>query len=717
MYELVPVAICMALASSPVVAQSSTETADEAIQLQDVVVTAERVESVVRKTPVSIGVLQSREIEAKAITQLSDLVGQIAGVTVPNGFSNMPQAVGIRGVGVSQPASSQAVGIYIDDVPLVRGYATALWDLPDILRIEVLRGPQGTLYGQNSSAGAVKVISAPPSRAGAAWISAGIGTFGAREARGYVSTGLGDGPLSGSFAFSRRENDGFGYNATRNERVNKLDATQFRGKLRLALPPAWDAVLAIDGLIDRSDTNTVNYPLNAPNPRPRVTYTSGPDGAFRRNAGGASLHLTHRRSDTLTLRSITAHRAYRDDPTVADFGGLPVQRFGIDQTVEQQTFSQEFQAQGTSGGAKWTAGAMLVADRFDFDRFSVAFPLSASAPSYSEALTHLSTVDVGLYGQGRLALSEATGVTAGLRVYRTRQQGENSNWLSNAAQQRLGNIYSAPDLQTQSTGWLPRLGVDHELNPDVFLYASVGKGEKFGGFNRAATSPISASFAARPEKVTAYEMGSKGRFASGRLTANLAVFYNDYRDYLAALSNLTIGGVLVPDAVFANAGKAKTYGIDVDLAARLSPGTEWNLSLEWLRSRFVTFANPTGAPARNYVGNELPYAPRLSLGLGVRQQWLLAGGQSLLLDAALRYSRQRYTDPANTKALQTPSEIYVDAGASYSPSDAQWTFSLRVRNVLNKAYVLIPNVIAPLGVDAAYYNPPRTVLFTARHDF
>jgi iron complex outermembrane recepter protein len=101
----------------------------------------------------------------------------------------------------------------------------------------------------------------------------------------------------------------------------------------------------------------------------------------------------------------------------------------------------------------------------------------------------------------------------------------------------------------------------------------------------------------------------------------------------------------------------------------------------------------------------------------VRQQWVLAEGHSLLLDGALRYSRTRYTDPANTKALQTPSEIYVDAGASYSPPDTQWTFSLRVRNLLDKTYVLIPNVIAPLGVDAAYYNPPRTVLFTARYDF
>jgi iron complex outermembrane receptor protein len=122
--------------------------------------------------------------------------------------------------------------IYVDDVPLIRGYATALWDLPDIQRIEVLRGPQGTLYGQNSTAGAVKIVSIEPGSDREAWVSAGIGNYDALEFRGYVNEPIGTEGTAASFAFSRRTNDGFAYNASLNEGANKLDATQFRAKLK-----------------------------------------------------------------------------------------------------------------------------------------------------------------------------------------------------------------------------------------------------------------------------------------------------------------------------------------------------------------------------------------------------------------------------------------------------------------------------------------------------
>lgn len=707
------------LSSAQAQTSSDTTTASEktVATLPEVVVTAERTESLGRRTPVSMGVLQAQDIEIKGITQLSDLAGLIAGVTVPSGFSNTPQAVGIRGVGVSQPASSQAVGLYVDDVPLVRGYATALWDLPDIVRIEVLRGPQGTLYGQNSSAGAVKIISAPPSGDATAWLSAGVGNRGAREMRGLVNGRLGDSPLTASLVFSHRENDGFGYNATRRERINQLDVTQFRAKLRWEVSPATEAVLALDGLLDRSDTNTVNYPRNVPGAAPRVSFTSGPDGDFKRQAGGLSLHLAHRVSDALTLRSISAWRAYDDDPAVADFGGLPVQRFGVRQTDGQKAFSQELQAQGRNGDVTWTAGALLVSDLFDFDRVTLTFPLAAAAPLYGRALTKLRTVDFGVYGQGRWVLSESTGVTAGLRAYRTRQTGTNSNWATDAAGQRRREVYAAGDLETSSSGWLPRLGVDHQLSRDQFLYASVAKGEKFGGFNRAASSEISARFAAKPERVTAYEVGAKGRYLDGRLSADAALFYNDYRDYLAALSNLVVGGVLVPDAVFANAGRARTCGVDLELAARLTRDLDATMAVEWLRSRFDRFANPTGTAANDYVGNELPNAPRWSLSTGLRYRWSGSAGGAWLIDAALRYTSGRFTDPANARALAIPAETYVDAGAAYEAPGGGWRFSLQVRNLFNRTIAVLPYVIPPLGVDTAYYNPPRTWVLNARHQF
>jgi len=682
---------------------------------QEVIVSAERVDAPLATTPVSAGVIDSAEIQRKGIRQLNDIVGVVAGVAVPNGYSNMPQAVGIRGVGVSQPAMAQAVGIYIDDVPLVRGYATALWDLPDIARIEVLRGPQGTLYGENSSAGAVKIVSLDPGAETAAWAEAGAGSFGARELRGYANAALGP-ALDASLAFSRRRNDGFGFNATRSERVNKLDATQARAKLRLAAGPDFEAVLAIDGLLDRSDTNTINYPLGVPGAAPRVTFTAVDAGAFERRAGGISLRLTEALAPGLRLRSITAWRDYRDDPTVADWGGLAQQRFTLSQTVQQKTFSQELQLQHQDARLSWTAGAILVRDTFDFDRDSTAVPLAAPAPAYNEALSHFVTSDWGVYGQGRFAFDEATSLTAGLRAWHTRQTGSNAYWKTDAAYVRTSRVYDAPDLATTKTGWLPRVELARRFADGPFVYASLAQGAKFGGYNRAAQSLTSARVATDPEHVTTWELGVKGRALDGRLDYRLAAFRNDYRDYLAALNGLTIDGVLVTDSVLVNAGKARTWGLDAELAARLGDRTDLTLTTELLRTRFDEFANPSGSAAADYVGNELPNAPRLSLGSSLRHWLPLARGDALRGEVSLQHVGSQFTEVSNNPALRAPTQTYVNLETAWLSPGRHWTVSLRVRNAFDRTYVLLPNRIAPLGIDAGYYDPPRTLLASVRYD-
>lgn len=706
------------LAVSAAAAQADADPQADTDVLPEVTVTAERSPTALRRTPLSVGVIDGRTIDRQGIAQLNDLVGRVAGVSVPNGFSNMPQAVGIRGVGVSQPAMSQAVGIYVDDVPLVRGYATALWDLPDIERIEVLRGPQGTLYGQNSTAGAVKYLSIDPSRDTNAWMSLGAGNKGTWEARGYANGPLGDGPLSASIAFSHRQNDGYGYNATLAKSVNRLDATQFRAKLRWEHSASLNAVLSVDGLRDTSDTNTFNFPLNHPNTRPRVTYASNPwAGEFERLAGGVSLKVENLISDGLKFRSITGYRAYKDDPTIADWGGLERLSYQILQTIEQKVLSQEFQLQGKDDLNTWTAGLMVVADEFEFARYVDSAPPSPAPLGHSEAQTRQKTLDLGLYGQLRHALTKQTGLIAGIRLYRTRQTAANAFWRTDDQRQRTVTVYVADDLDTAKTGLLPRLGIDHQLTPDTFVYASLAQGAKFGGFNRAAESSTSAQTATDPEKVTTWELGSKTRLLDGRMGVNVALFFNDYRDYLASVPNMTINGVLLTDAVLVNAGKAKTYGLDLDMSARLTSRIDWNLSLELLRTRFDEFANPTGAASADFVGNELPYAPRVSAGSTISYRHPFSGGGSGTLHATVQYLGSQYTDIANNDVTKVVSQNYVHAGASFTDASQRWTFSLRVRNLFDKTYVLLHNRIPPLGLHAAYYNPPRTVLLTARHDF
>ena len=687
-----------------------TGAAVQAQELPEVVVSAERSSALLRLTPVSVGVLERAEVDRKGIADLHDIAGVVAGVTVPNGFSNMPQAVAIRGVGASSPAMSQAVGIYLDDVPLVRGYATALWDLPDIERIEVLRGPQGSLFGQNASAGAVRFVTRDPGGEAEGWVEGAGGNRGAVEGRAYFNGALGA-SLAGSLALSRRTNDGFGWNAVKRQAINKLDVVQFQAKLRQVFSPSADAVLAIDGAQDRSDTNTTNYPLNHPAAAPRVSYTSAPVGAFLRNAGGASLHVNVRLQDDLLLRSISAVRRYRDDPTVIDFGGLEVQRFGVSQQVSQTAVSQELQLQRRSAHLSWTSGVMLVQDDFAFDRFSAVTPLAAPSPIYAFVTTRMRTRDAGLYGQARLALSTTTGLSAGLRWYHTHQAGANISWRANAAGQLTQRVYAAEGLSTAASGVSPRLGIDHALDARTFIYANVAEGEKFGGFNRAAESLLSAEAAARPEHVRTWEAGVKWKAAGGRASVNLALFYNDYRDYLASLMSTRINGVLVNDAVLVNAGKVHTSGADLDLAVQLAARTRWTVSAEGLASRIDAFDNPTGSVAGKVVGHHLPNAPAFTLGTSLHHQAALAEGV-LSLEVSAQHLHRQFSDLANNAALVIPAQTYVNAQLSYR--SGSWTVALRAKNLADKAYPLLRAVVPPLGVDASYYNPPRTWLLSAR---
>ncbi len=710
-------AVAQEAATPPEPAASAAATSLSAVTLRPVIVTAQRRQTVLGRTPLSVGVVDQHVIESSGTAQLSDLVGTVPGVTVPNGFSNQPQAVGIRGMGVSVPAMSQAVGIYVDDVPLIRGYATALWDLPDIARIEVLRGPQGTLYGQNSTAGAVRVISLDPTRSPVAWGSVSLGNYRDAELHAYVNGPIGDGPLSGSFALSRRGNDGFGTNASTGEHVNALDATQFRAKLRLQQPSGTDAVLAVDGLIDRSDTNTGNFPLNDPQSAPRVTFVTATPGPFKRVSGGLQLKVTHPLGNGIDLHSFTGYRAYRDDPTIADIGGKATLRYLLSQTVEQKAFSQEVQLQARQDRLDWTTGLMLVSDRFDFDRIVDQIPLPPRGRIDTEGQTHLETTDVGIYGQAHYQWTNEFGLTAGLRAYRTTQTGGNRFWTLDAQQQRTKEVYNATDLSTTSHGLLPRLGVDWQRSDDHFLYASFAMGQKFGGFNRATASERASTYAARPEKVSTWELGSKWRLAGGRLTADVVLFLNRYGEYLASLQNTVINGVLVPDQVLVNAGRAKTYGVDIDLAAKLAARTELALAIELLRSRIDEFANPTGAALSNYVGNELPYASHLSLSARFSHAQPLPNGSSLEFSATLQRLAKQFADVQNNPALAIGPQTYINLSANWSSPEHPWSVSVRVRNATNRTHVVLRTMIPSADVDAANYNAPRTWLATLRRDF
>jgi iron complex outermembrane receptor protein len=700
-------------------ARSSAAQASDASSLEDVVVTAERRESRLQRTAVSVGVLNAQQLERQGFNNLVDIERAVAGVSNKGGVTNQQASIIIRGVGTTNMGYTQAVGIYIDDVPLIRSAAAGQWDLPDIERVEVLRGPQGTLYGQNSSAGAVKVVSRNPTDQPLAWLSAGYGNYNAVDLRGYASGPLVEGLLAGSFAFSHRQHDGYGYNHVTEQSIFGADVTQARFKLRLTPNDDFDAVLAVDGLLDTSDNGTTGSPLNlvGVDVKPRDKYVDKDLSTSHLVRTGASLTLTYDVSDSLSLRSISAYRTYSHDPDPMDLGGIPRHAYEWSQSVDQDTFSQEVQAFGDFGKLNYTVGALFIREDWLNDNVGTYNLVATSAFVRRNSITHFDTDDVGVYAQFDYNLTDRLKVSAGARYYHTEQTYTASSYVLNANYAPVSQTFSVHDLEATASGVTPRLSISYQWTPETFVYLTYTEGAKFGGYNRSASSATVASVAADPETVTAYEGGVKTALFGGRLQANGTLFYNNYEDYLAIILNPTINGEYIIGSVLTNAARAHTWGTELEIKALLTDRFTLNLTGAYLQTRFDEYLNPSGAAGSDYTGNNLPLAPELSGSAILSYRRVTASGAELNLSGSVQYVGSQDNDVSNAPDQKIPERTTVDLWGDFRPANSPWSASVRVRNLLDEDYIVSLTAVDNYGVRSAAYNEPRTVLLSLRYDF
>ena len=523
----------------------------------DIVVTAERRETSLQKTPIAISAVGGDALQAQRLQVLRDLATEVPSLVTPGMHANM-QSVYIRGIGTSDPGVYPAVGLYIDDVYIPRTFGNGIFDLPDIQRVEVLRGPQGTLYGLNTSAGAIKFVSRDPGNETIGHVDIGYGSYDAFDGHAYISGPVVSDRLSASFAYTHRRRDGHIYNVTLGKYVDAVKSDQFRAKLRWTPTGAGglDVILSVDGTRERSDN--ANYiPVGYPGSGPYTSF-SNVDQKLRRNIGGVSLRATLPVSDTITLKSITAYRGLEDDPSPWDQDATPLQTYGWTQYIDQRQFSQEVQALGDFGSLNFVLGVSFFRERLDFIRNTF------TNNAYSLIDSHIIDRSLGVYGQATYDLTDKLSVTAGLRFNKEWQRFDNASYTSNAANDRIALRYSVAGLKDDWNALTPKFSLNYQWSDALLTYVSYTQGQKSGGFNRSAsTSPI-ASVPVDPEKVTSYEFGLKGRTSDNLLRTNLAIFYNEFNDYIASITNPQINGQVILGNVVANAAKAETYGVELE---------------------------------------------------------------------------------------------------------------------------------------------------------
>jgi len=707
----------LALTAAPAMAQDAAPQQDEqAGTLDDIVVTARRRDERLQDVPVAVTALTSERLENLQASDIGALEGAVPNLTLHEGDANNA-VIYLRGVGQvdSLAFADPGVGVYVDDVYLGRAQGAFL-SVYDVDRIEVLRGPQGTLYGRNTIGGAVKFVS---SRLGAepnGRLEASVGDYNLREVRGAFGGALNDeGTVLAKAAIAYARRDGYSENAFDGQ--DDGDRNQIAGRVSLEYRPsdAFSIRLNLDASSDRPDTSRT--PARA---TPVFgAYPATMDDPFRVNANfndladldafGASVTAEYAFSDALTFKSVTAYRSM-DYASHLDLDATPDPIFGVYVDENQHQFSQEFQLSYV--GDRLTA----VGGLFYFDETDLTYSglLGPAIGLVTGSINDQHNRSYAIYGQGTYALSERLNLTAGLRyTYEDKDFARTQTLYPTAPTTVPGRTdpgVTLTDLDT-SANWdslSPKVGLDYEISDDVMGYVSISRGFKSGGFDGRANDADGAR-PYDPETLWAYEAGIKSSLFGRRVTANVAAFWNDYTDL--QLSSFTADGSGGFEALFTNAGAATIRGVELELAARPVEGLTLNGTIGYLDARYDEYIGPGGADISDQ--RELVNAPKWSTRLGAVYVAELGASGRLTFGADAAWRSKVYPTVSSSEVLAQDGYTLVDAFLRWTDSNDRFSVELGGKNLTDERYVEQGfDLSDSLGYQLAYFGAPRTVRLT-----
>lgn len=676
-------------------AQEAAGTAEGASDTGEIVVTANRREQSAQDVPISISVLGKEALAASGVISSTQIQVTTPGVNIATGVG--APIIFIRGMGTANLVAEGAVGLYLDGVYLP--YSGAIDNsFLDIERVEVLKGPQGTLYGRNTTAGAINFVSRDPSARETVEATVRAGNWGTLQAQAYASSG--PGPVAVSVAAQYTRHDPYLKNMVPNRPdYNDRDEFGVRGRLRLEMSETWTATLAAD-YVEANDFGSIGfvsiYPQNyAANPatkgnfsllkdNPRRTYADFPsDGHEIRNYGGS---LTIRGDlGFADLVSISGYRnVYQRTAPDSDATDLALTSFNSQNTFEN--WSQELQLiSAPSSSVEWIVGL------YAFDLSASIGPTGAfnqgntGGPGLDEAniivYGKVGTRSYAAYGQVSVPITDSIKLTGGLRYSTERPELIRQNVsLPN------GTIVLADQPAKERFNSLdPKVGIQYEADGQM-LYGSYTKGFRSGSYNLG--SPGSPG-PVRPEKVDAYEVGGKHTLSRG-IFFNWALWYYRYKD-LQVSRVLQSGGSLFTNQ---NAASAESKGVEASLAVNSIDNLSLNLSASYVDA---TYKNFTGAAAfvpapsgfglvrgeRDVSGKHLPRAPEFTLSAQANYNVPIGDG-SVDLAGNVYYTSSYFLDtPSN---VTQDSYVLVNASITYNLPGDRWSVGVFGTNLTKAVY-------------------------------
>ncbi len=722
---------CLSVCAGTLAPAAARAQAPATVELEEVVVTARRREESLQDVPIAVSAYSAEELErigAADITALQQTTPNLT-LQVARG-SNSTLIAFIRGVGQQDPlwGFEPGVGLYVDDVYIARPQGAVL-DVYDIQRIEVLRGPQGTLYGRNTVGGAVKYVTAPLGNQLRAGARLSIGSFGQQDA--VVNATL---PVGANFtvggalaAFTR---DGFGHNLyTSKEEYNKDERA---ARLSAEWHPADATLVRLSGDYYKDSSNARHGHREAPGQGlsagelvlPNVYDTRGGvgDDNYVRTRGVAAL-VQHDFSQMLTFKSISAWRDGRTD-TLIDFDMGPAAALDIPAYYADRQFSQELQLLWSGERLQGVGGLYYFNGHAEgaFDTVVGIANLTTATSGFVKTKSYAAFADVSfsindLWSAsvgGRYTSDKKTG-----QVYRQNFTGLRSPLFGGATAvpgllRTNPAAYAGKELSFSE--FTPRVSVSLKPSDAATYYASYSKGFKSGGFDMRGDAVFYPQTVDgyKPEYVNTYELGAKANLADGRVRFEAAVFKSDYKDQQVT-SQFLLGTSVI--SFVDNAASSSIKGAELEAQLSFSHSLSAALQLGYVDAKyneFVTYDAVTGTRHDLAAQRAFQNTPRNTAALSLTYRHAAGAGQLAFTPALSHRSSYQLFEIPIPLLDQSGYSLY-DASLVWNSNDERTTLGLYGRNLGDRRYRVggynFPGAVTGNSVNG-FYGPPRTVSLT-----
>ena len=684
--------------------------------LEEIVVTARKRVQNIQDVSMSITAFSGDQIEELGIRNLQNVSWSIPGLYATGARGDEDPLYTVRGIGLNDAFNNNnpTVGVYLNEV--IQPFSPMMaFQLFDIERVEVLKGPQGTLYGRNTTGGAVNVFSKRPGEELNGYARVGYGEFQRFELEGAIGGPISDTVGGRIAAFTIQGGEGWLRNAFNGQKIGELDQTAVRGTLEWTPNEDLEFLLIgnysndqsdsagaehvgfLDGAFSsnlcqaavegrRDESQCVSFLGYSDSSGDR--YTIDNSSMYGQNVDGENIGITLAVDwdiGDMTLSSVTGYSDY-DRVLNADGDGTPIIMIDIGMTNEIEVFSQELRlASTTAGGLDWVIGAYFTNDEMFFD-FQQALDEHIFVTRVSQNFTQETTA-WAIFAHAELPVTEQLSLIGGLRHT---DEEKDFDYLGydhaplGPSQLAAFGVTPVPQYtdSISNDDLTGEIGLEFDLADDVLLYANVSKGFKSGGYKGAISFTLAELKAFDPETLYAYEAGIKSTLADGTLRLNAAGYFYDWEDFQAFVTEIRAG---VPVLVLTNGGDAEVYGFEVEALWRPIDGLDLSAAANWMDTE-ITKYNAIPGTGDNQ-GNKLSNSPELMFNARARYEFPIgeSGWQAIVATDVMFRDEVFFSLGNNGQNSQDSLWLWNGRIGVLSP-DEHWDFSIWAKNLTDEFY-------------------------------